>query len=116
MKELLNSLVAEVNSRTHLVPLLKKTDLTILMTTGKEEFYLIIEEGKLRSEESVEKDADVFIEGNPDSIRLLLTGKMKLREAVKQELLKLDASFRVVLFLESLFLLGFPEREEHAKK
>lgn len=109
--ELLYAMVNEVNTRGHLQPLLKgKTVAVKIELTDKEPLFLMIDNEELQLTSTLEKDEDAYIAGDKEILESLLTGRLRLREAVKNNLLHFEGTFRLSLFLESLFSLAMLEQ------
>lgn len=110
--ELLYSMVNEVNTRGHFQPLLKGKTLTVKINiTDKGPLFLIIDNEQLQLTGTSDREDDACIAGDEEVMASLLFGKMRLREAVKNNLLHFEGTFRISLFLESVFSLAMLDRK-----
>lgn len=108
MKNILNSLVYEVNNRDHLSTFLKGVDIHVQLSTITETAYITIIDGQIKVEETTDKPVTNRIEGTKEVMELLLLGELKLREAQARKILTVQISFRSALYLETLFILSKP--------
>lgn len=109
MKNILNSLVYEVNNRDHLSTFLKGVDIHVQLSTQTETAYITIIDGQIKVEETTtDKPVTNKIEGKEEVMELLLLGELKLREAQVRKILTVQVSFRTALYLETLFILSKP--------
>lgn len=107
--------IDEVNARGHLVSLLEKGSITVHLIVDQEESYLVIDKGKLTLLNSVER-VDAVIDCDEQVLRSLLFGEQRLREAIKNKSVRIRSTFRITLFLETLFKLSLPQLDDFAKK
>lgn len=109
---LLRRMVDEVNEREHLTPLLNGASMTVQFVQERSSIFLVVENGKLTLKEKNDEKVDATIMSEPEVMKSLILGEIKLREAYKNNLLKLNSTFRTSLFLETLFKLSISKWEE----
>lgn len=110
--ELCYAMVNEVNTRGHLLPLLKgKTLVVKIDVKDNDPVFLIVDNEHLQLNSSSEREADAYIAGDTATVESLLYGKMRLRKAVNSDILHFEGTFSTSLFLESLFSLAMMEKE-----
>jgi hypothetical protein len=103
MDETVQSFLQIIRERSHVLQLLKHTELLIILISGGKRIQIAI------------KDGDIYLEHDPDEtvptyeingeIKQLLEGKETLRYLVQKGKLKISAPFRTILLLESIFYL-----------
>lgn len=110
--ELLETMVNEVNTRAHLQPLLKGKTLAVKFDIkDKDPVFLIIENEYLQLNSTSEREVDAYVAGDAAAVESLLNGNVRLREAINHDILHFEGTFRISLFLESLFSLALMEKE-----
>lgn len=110
--ELLYAMVNEVNTRGHLLPLLKgKTLVVKIDIKDNDPVFLILDNEHLQLNSSSEREVDTYLAGDAATMKSLLYGKVRLREAVNHDILHFEGTFSTSLFLESLFSLAMIEKE-----
>lgn len=112
MLELLRVMVEEVNTRGHLTSLLKGNQLTVLLRSEEEEVILKIKDIQLFLSQDQEERVDVIISGTHSVLTELVSGKIKLRTASKNNEIELKSTMRASLFIESLFILAIPKQNQ----
>ena len=109
MLEQLQRTVDEWNSRSHLLPFLKKGPMVICIKTEDGVFYIHInnEKVELLLDETI-YPINAELQGNKVMLQSLLLGEIKLRQAKASNLISLKSSFRTELYLETMFYLVKP--------
>ncbi|WNS74862.1 hypothetical protein RRV45_18560 [Bacillus sp. DTU_2020_1000418_1_SI_GHA_SEK_038] len=98
--------IEEVKSKSHLQTLLADSSFSICIKSGDLEIPLIFREGHISINSDDQKQQfDAIISGSKESIHAILTGREKLREAIRWKKVSVDSTFRRLLLLESLFFL-----------
>ncbi len=105
----LQKTVNEWNSRSHLLPFLRKASVVICIQSEDDTFFIHINKGnvELLIEEN-HHHIDAYLQGQKEHIISLLSGEIKLRQATVSNVITLQATFRTALYLETLFYLVKP--------
>ncbi|MDZ5472153.1 hypothetical protein SM124_10375 [Bacillus sp. 31A1R] len=108
MLDVLHTLVSEVNTRGHISTFLKGVNISTKISNQEDVIYLIIEDGQIKLDSISNTDIIATILGDKHSIYSLITGKLRLRDGKKEGVLEVEANFRTILYLETLFILSKP--------
>lgn len=109
MKELVEKFIEEVKSKGHVKQLINNADasFSLLIQTEREVAKLVFDNKNiLITYPQYFENPDVTISGSIENLRSIFMGKEKLREAINNKNITVQASFRRLLFLESLFFLS----------
>jgi putative sterol carrier protein len=88
------------------LPILTKShNLHVCLQAEKEKLLFVIKDGTILPVE-MNKQADVTISANDEMLIKLLTGQVHLRKLISENQISVQASFRSVLLLESVFQLA----------
>lgn len=105
MKDLPDVFIRELKSKGHLVYFLRKSNFSLLIKAGKISIPLEIMNGEIRKA-SHTGHFDVEVSGSEEAVLSLILGELKLRDALFQNKIKMETTFRKKLLLESFFCLG----------
>jgi hypothetical protein len=106
MIEAVLTFLAMIKEQEHLLPLIQNANLQVALQTKQEAILLAIKNGEIFIlPELANQQEQIVINGNIIAIKQLLEGKETLRYLTSKELLKVSASFRTTLLLESIFYL-----------
>lgn len=108
MKKLVASFINDVKSKDHIILFLKDAAFTFVIQTETESVTLLFSKGdiSISPHPNMGNLENVILSGSFASIASILTGREKLRTAVKNEQISASSTFRKILFLESLFILA----------
>ncbi|SFB12393.1 MULTISPECIES: hypothetical protein [unclassified Bacillus (in: firmicutes)] len=105
MQEFVEQFSKSLRSKKHLLQLVQTKDLGILFDTGEDRSFLHFKDGEIVDRESdASKKELVQLQCSREVLNDLLGGRIKLRELSNE--IKVKASFRNVLLVESLFYLS----------
>jgi hypothetical protein len=109
MNEEVKSFVRAVKDQVQLQSLLESADLRVSLITEEETIQLLFKNGKVSAiyEPGLEPTMN-RIYGEPTELIRLLEGKERLRTLQKSGLIKVSATLRTTLLLESIFYLAKP--------
>jgi hypothetical protein len=111
MRDAAAAFIDEVKSKTHLNQLLKDLVFSICLKAENERIPLSVRNGEILMDHNNNDEIyDAIISGPRDSIQAILTGKEKLRDAMRWNDVTVTSTFRKLLFLESLFYLSKPRK------
>jgi len=111
MRDAAAAFIDEVKSKTHLNQLLKDLVFSICLKAENERIPLSVRNGEIVMDYNNNDEIyDAIISGPRDSIQAILTGKEKLRDAMRWNDVTVTSTFRKLLFLESLFYLSKPRK------
>ena len=104
---IVEAFVERVNSKEHIEIFMKKASLSLKIQCDEEYLTLIILNGfiKIDTAQKIE-NPDVFISGTSESLTSIIEGKETLRKLEQTGKIKILSTFRNMLFLETLFILG----------
>ncbi|KAB2334768.1 hypothetical protein F7731_13450 [Cytobacillus depressus] len=106
MGSLVTEFIEVMNEKTHLRKLFRDSTFSLCIKAGNKEIPLTFHDGNSSVKiASQHQSFDATISGSEEIIHSILEGEQKLRDAVKGKDVATDATFRRLLFLESLFLL-----------
>jgi hypothetical protein len=113
MEEMIQVFLSAIKKRDHVLKLIENLDgLKIKLVCENAEGLLVFHRGEVFS--LVDKDdraVTYVIEGQRNSIYILLEGNQKLRTLIQNKKLRLTAPFRTILLIESIFYLTKPEEK-----
>ncbi|NRD76423.1 SCP2 sterol-binding domain-containing protein [Bacillus sp. BRMEA1] len=116
MIEAINTFLQQVKVREHIVPLIQQADLRVSLHCHAAPVQLVIKNGEILmlhdSEQQIKPNNVIW--GSAHAFELLLEGKTRLRELERNGDLKIEASLRMILLLESIFYLT-KARQDFAK-
>lgn len=108
MMKAINTFLLAVKEREHIQPLIQYADLRVnLLCYQHQPIQLVIKNGEILILHDSE-NADQLkneISGSSEAMKWLLQGKERLRKMERQGELKVTASLRTALLLESIFYL-----------
>lgn len=104
--EILYNFADELNNRGHLTSILKGVKLYVQLNWENGSHFITIENGKVEVLEQIEGEIGAIISGEKGVLEDILIGKLKLRNASRNNEIELKSTFRTSLFLESLFYLA----------
>lgn len=110
VKKLIQEFIDDVHNRPHLSPLLNRVSLNIMVETENQSFVMSIQHNKMIFINEPKDHPDVTIQLLEDRLIDLLYGKIKLRELMNDPTTKIQSSFRHLLLVESIFLLGMEKK------
>ncbi len=105
MKDLPDVFIRELKAKGHLGYFLRKSNFSLLIKAGNISIPLIVSNGEIRKA-SHTSYFDVEILGSEEAVLSLISGELKLRDALSQNKIMMETTFRKKLFLESFFCLG----------
>lgn len=106
MKQLVLQFVHDSNNNQVIAQLIKNENF-IIMIKGNEDAYVIeIKDKRFIAIDSLEVKPDYIMEGSSDSLKEIISGRVLLRAMVASNQVKVSATLRKLLLLESLFYLG----------
>lgn len=108
MNDMVQAFIDSIKEREHVLRLIENIDLLIDFTANQKETTLLIKNGDFSIIEKSDYH-DCEISGEEDKIKDFIEGRQKLRNLIKNGELHVNASFRTILLLESLFFLGKSE-------
>jgi hypothetical protein len=113
MKDTLHNFLKTLNEREHVLRLIDHTEmLSVKFCIGEDTALMAFHRGTgLVVDEDFCKMVDCQISGDEKAIRELLEGRDSLRRLYRNGQIKVTASFRNVLLLESIFYLT-PEHQQ----
>lgn len=107
MMETVQAYIKTINARKHVLLLIENIDLTIKLTAKEQSVFLCLKNGKVYlATESDPKTWQCEIMGEYKTVIDMILGKEKLRTLINKGDLRVTASFRTLLLLESLFYLA----------
>jgi hypothetical protein len=111
MEKSVQAFLLKVNKQKHVLQLLQKIEnLTIRLVAEHSSTAFVITNTGIYILQNVTEAVDTCeVYGKIKDLQDLLSGMEKLRELVKHGKIRISASFRTVLLLESLFYLTKPE-------
>jgi hypothetical protein len=100
-----------VKERAHVIKLFEKLDmLSLKLVCDRQNTLIAFHNGDvLLLDDYDERETTCVIKGQHEAIDSLFEGKDKLRNLIRNGQLKVEASFRTILLLESIFYLTKPE-------
>lgn len=114
MREVFENFLKTIKKREHIKKLterLERLTIKFVFDLTPIEITFHLGEATLQDENS-EKAICCEISGQPDSIIKLIFGEEQLRYLMMSGELKVKASFRTILLLESIFYLTKPEQQQ----
>lgn len=109
MNEAVNLFLVAVKEQVQLQSLLESADLRLSLITEEETIQLLFKNGEVSVIYGTGLEPTMTrIWGEPSEIIRLLEGKERLRTLQKSGLLKVSATLRTALLLESIFYLAKP--------
>ena len=104
MEKTIKSFLQTINERSHVLQLIKNTELLVTFVSMEKSIPIAIKNGKI----FLSKDTDSTLINYEISgdIEQLLEGEETLRYLVRKGRLKISAPFRTILLLESMFYLA----------
>ncbi|KAF0823479.1 SCP2 sterol-binding domain-containing protein [Cytobacillus firmus] len=105
MRDLPDVFIRELKAKGHLGFFLRKSNFSLLIKAGNTCIPLKISNGEIRKV-SRTSHFDVEISGTEEAVLSLITGEVKLRDAISQNKIIMEANFRKKLLIESFFCLG----------
>ncbi|MDF2037481.1 hypothetical protein P2R12_11015 [Cytobacillus oceanisediminis] len=105
MKDLPDVFIRELKAKGHLGYFLRKSNFSLLIKAGNISIPLMVSNGEIRKA-SQTSHFDVEILGSDEAVLSLISGELKLRDALSQNKIMMETSFRKKLLLESFFCLG----------
>ncbi|OLS34591.1 hypothetical protein [Bacillus sp. MRMR6] len=113
MKDTLHNFLKTLNERKHVLRLIDHAEkLSVKFCIGEDSIFVAFHRGTaILIDKDLNKLVDCQISGNKKAIQELLEGRDSLRRLYKNGQLKVTASFRTVLLLESIFYLA-PEHQQ----
>ncbi|MCL6573118.1 MAG: hypothetical protein K6T88_15780 [Bacillus sp. (in: Bacteria)] len=116
MIEAVQTFLATLKEQEHLLPLIHNANLQVALQTKQETTLLAIKNREIFIlPELANQQEHIVISGNIKALKQLLEGKGTLRFLTSKGLLKVSASFRTTLLLESIFYLTNSQERQHAK-
>lgn len=109
MEQLIQQLIKELKQRNHLFYLIPKHTVKLSLKCSDESYQIILQrDGVTYNNSATEIESDISITGAKDSLIDLLCGNIKLQQALKGQKIKVSGTYRLVLLVESIFLLCRP--------
>jgi hypothetical protein len=110
MQERIVRFVNEINTKNHIIQIVKNLDLCLTIETGGNCFYIYFQDNKVlfRERNDLPAGCQAKLAGENQLIIELLDGEIKLRDGINFGHFKLDCPFRILLALESIFFLSRP--------
>ncbi|RBP91320.1 hypothetical protein DFO70_108102 [Cytobacillus firmus] len=105
MKDLPDVFIRELKAKGHLGYFLRKSNFSLLIKAGNISIPLKILNGEIRKAGHT-SHFDVEIYGSEKAVLSLILGELKLRDALSQNIIKMETTFREKLLLETFFCLG----------
>ena len=105
MKDLPDLFIRELKAKGHLGYFLRKSNFSLHIKAGIISIPLMVSNGEIRKA-SHTSHFDVEILGTEEAVLSLISGELKLRDALSQNKVMMETTFRKKLFLESFFCLG----------
>lgn len=107
MRDAVNNFLTTINEREHVLTLIKSLEILVIkLVYEKNIIEMAFHRGEaIFLEENREKAISCEISGEAESIKSLINGEKKLRHFIMSGQLKVTASFRTILLLESIFYL-----------
>ncbi|URT70344.1 hypothetical protein [Cytobacillus firmus] len=105
MRSLPDVFIRELKAKGHLGFFLRSSNFSLLIKAGNTCIPLKISNGEIQKASRI-SHFDVEISGSEEAVLSLITGKVKLRDAISQNEIMLETSYRKKLLLESFFCLG----------
>ncbi|MEH7178991.1 hypothetical protein [Neobacillus vireti] len=111
MNEMIELFLSAIKERGHVLKLIEHLDgLKIKLVCEDHEIFLIFHRGEVSVfVDNGEKLITPTISGQKESIFYLLQGKETLRNLIRNGQLVVNAPFRIVLLIESIFYLTKPK-------
>lgn len=110
MQERIVRFVNEINTKNHIIQIVKNLDLCLTIETGENCFYIYFQDNKVlfRERNDLPAGCQAKLAGENQLIIELLDGGIKLKDGINFGHFKLDCPFRILLALESIFFLSRP--------
>ncbi|KAF0817289.1 hypothetical protein KIS4809_3984 [Bacillus sp. ZZV12-4809] len=105
MRDLPDLFIRELKAKGHLEFFLRKSNFSLLIKAGNISIPLKVSNGEIKKA-SHTSHFDVEISGLEEDVLSLITGEVKLREAISRNKIIMEATFRKKLLIESFFYLG----------
>ncbi|EWG11677.1 SCP2 sterol-binding domain-containing protein [Cytobacillus firmus] len=105
MRDLPDVFIRELKAKGNLGFFIRKSNFSLLIKAGNTCIPLKISNGEIRKA-SRTSHFDVEITGSEEAVLSLITGEVKLRDAISQNKIMMDTTYRKKLLLESFFFLG----------
>jgi hypothetical protein len=105
VRDLPDVFIRELKAKGHLGFFLRKSNFSLLIKAGNICIPLNISNGEIRMA-SRTSHFDVEITGSEEAVLSLITGEVKLRDAISQNKIMMETTYRKKLLLESFFCLG----------
>ncbi|MBP2240417.1 putative sterol carrier protein [Cytobacillus eiseniae] len=107
MQEIADAFINELETKSHIGSLLSEASFSLCIRSDDEEIHLLFQNGGLTVYPAFSNNCvDVLLAGSKENIRSVLMGKERLRSAMNTRRVKVQSTFRKILFLESLFILS----------
>ncbi|KON86444.1 hypothetical protein AF332_06145 [Sporosarcina globispora] len=105
MKDLPDVFIRELKAKGHLGYLLRKSNFSLLIKAENISISMRVSNGEIRKVKQT-SHFDVEIFGSEKAVLSLISGDVKLREALSRNEITMETTFRKKLLLESFFCLG----------
>lgn len=106
MIEAVHNFIQAVENQEHILPLIQQADLQGNIVANEQAIQLMFKSGVISVQEPTPDGMTQFeISGSQDALLLLFEGKERLRVLEQNDSLKVNASLRTALWLESVFYL-----------
>ncbi|MFC0523842.1 hypothetical protein ACFFGV_09765 [Pontibacillus salicampi] len=106
-KEVLQNWVERIESRSDLFPLVMDKTLSVAFFSGEEQLFVIFTNGSCITSTSAPNQLDIMIEAKPFILKDIWQGTCRLL-SVPNHLIKMNGSYKNLLWIESLFHLARP--------
>ncbi|WP_442596005.1 hypothetical protein [Neobacillus sp. D3-1R] len=105
--EILYSWGSSIKQNSAVQLFIDSQEFMITFEIGHEEMTVLFQNGMIEITKMVKAQIpQIYIKGNLESIEKLLKGQCSLRELISQQFIIVEATFRKILFLETLFKLA----------
>src|SRR4051794_6820920 len=105
MMELANAFIANFTVQGHVLPLIQHVEVRVTVQCEQETIHLEIKNGAIKILQVNAQPSKYRISGKPNAIKQLFEGTAKLRMLERRGDLKVAATLRTILLLESIFFL-----------
>lgn len=106
MQKLIQQFVHDSNNNQAIAQLIKNENFIVMIKWNEASCAIELKDKQFLATETIEVKPDYMMEGSSDSLKDIISGKVLLRAMVASNHVKVSATLRKLLFLESLFYLG----------
>ena len=105
MEHLLNNSIERIRNAAHTRNLLHKADVSVCLKCEEFIQVIFIHNGEIQLKTQSNESEDLLIEGNKDSMKILLNGENFLTSMKKREDIVVSGKLKDILLMESIWYL-----------